>query len=450
MIRLSTIRDAFEGVIPSVIATTDSEGMPNASYLSHVYYIDDGHVALSNQFFSKTAVNVAANGLATVMVVDGHSGQQYILDLTYDRSETAGETFDRVAGHLEVMSVEQGMGGIMKLRALDIYRVEDCRAVPAAHPLELPVPGARDARDHLDLTCRLAAELCGETDAERLLDRALTGLETHFGFSHSMVLVPDNERLQLTTIASHGYDRFGFGSEVAFGSGVIGMAAATHRPIRISDLRRSRRYVNAVGSASGITGADPLPLPALEVPLSQMAVPMVAQGQLVGVLFVEAERSFAFRHRDEEALSILAGHLALALTLAGQERERPEGDEVAGPTPDETTGRAAETVSIRFYPRDGSVFIDQDYVIRGVPGRLLKHFVEEYAVSGRQDFLNREIRRDRSLQLPDFKDNLETRLILLRRRLEEKGGPIRITRADRGRIRFEMDGVPDLVVVEED
>ncbi|WP_245515543.1 hypothetical protein [Rhizobium deserti] len=104
---------------------------------------------------------------------------------------------------------------------------------------------------------------------------------------------------------------------------------------------------------------------------------------------------------------------------------------------------------LRFYPRDGSIFIEQDYLIRGVPGRLLKHFVEEYASSGRRDFLNREIRRDRSLQLPDYKDNLETRLILLRRRLEEKAGPIRLSRPDRGRVRLEIDGSADLEIVED-
>ncbi|ATN33351.1 transcriptional regulator [Rhizobium sp. ACO-34A] len=450
MIRLSTIRDAFEGIIPSVIATTDRDGMPNASYLSHVYYIDDSHVALSNQFFSKTAENVAVNGLATVMVVDGHLGLQYILDLVYETSMTEGGVFDSVNAHLEVMSVEQGMGGIMKLKAVDIYRVDDCRPVPAAYPLEVLPPEAEDRRDHMDLTRRLAVQLAAETDTEHLLDKALEGLSSLFGFRHSMVLVPDDERRQLSTIASHGYDRFGIGSEVTVGCGVIGMAAATGQPVRISDLRRGRRYVNAVGSAIGITGADPLPLPALASPLSQLAVPMVAQGRLLGVLFVEAEQSFAFRHRDEEALCILAGHLALSMMMAGQERERPETEpETAASAQSGGTCSPAGPLRIRFYPRDGSIFIDNDYLIRGVPGRLLKHFVEEYASSGRQDFLNREIRRDRSLQLPDFKDNLETRLILLRRRLEEKGGPIRLGRAERGHIRFEIEGVPELVIVEE-
>jgi hypothetical protein len=349
MIRLGSIRDAFEGVIPSVIATTDSEGIPNASYLSHVHYIDDSHVALSNQFFSKTSSNVGHNGLATVMVVDGLSGVQYILDLVYEASQTEGEIFERISAHLDVTSSEQGFAGIMKLRAVDIYRVEDCRIVPPAHPLERLAPEADDRRDHLDLTRKLSVQLAAETDTEHLLDIALEGLETLFGFSHSMVLVPDEDRMQLSTIASRGYDRFGIGSEVAFGSGVIGMAASTRRPVRISDVRRVRRYVQAVGSASGVANTDPLPLPALDAPFSQMAVPMVAQGRLAGVLFVESQRAFAFRHRDEEALCILAGHLALAMALDGQERERPEPESDAVPAAGHANGRPDGRVRMRFY-----------------------------------------------------------------------------------------------------
>ena len=68
--------------------------------------------------------------------------------------------------------------------------------------------------------------------------------------------------------------------------------------------------------------------------------------------------------------------------------------------------------------------------------------------TGRSDFSNREIRRDRTFNLPDFKDNLETRLILLRRRLEERGGPVRILRPERGQIRLVIDGAPEIRVVE--
>jgi len=445
MIPLDRLRDSFEGVIPSVIATTDDDGMPNISYLSHVHYVDETHVALSNQFFSKTAINVARNGLATVMVVDGYSGQQHVLDLVFIRSETEGETFERVAIHLTIL--ESRMSGIMKLRAVDIYRVEDCRAVPAAHPLVEPEP--LFLPDLMGKVARLTARMSDCSDPETLLDATLEGLGELFGYHHSMVLVPDGERGGLTTIASRGYDQFGFGAEVPLGRGIIGAAAEQQRNVRITDLSRGLRYIQAVRAMAGVDDATPIPLPALDKPLSQIALPLAARGTLVGVLFLESTERFTFRHRDEEALTVVAAHLATALSFLSDGPERPEtsrGAEGGSPVEHVPAGRR---IAVRFYQRDGSLFVDDEYLIRGVPGRLLLHFLEDYRRSGKQDFLNRELRRDRRLQLPDFKDNLETRLILLRRRLEEKAGPIMLERAERGRLRLSLAGLPEIEVIED-
>ncbi len=445
MIPLDRLRDSFEGVIPSVIATTDDDGMPNISYLSHVHYVDETHVALSNQFFSKTAINVARNGLATVMVVDGYSGQQHVLDLVFTRSETEGETFERVAIHLAIL--ESRMSGIMKLRAVDIYRVEDCRAVPAAHPLVEPEP--LSLPDLMGKVARLTARMSDCIDPETLFDATLEGLGELFGYHHSMVLVPDGERGGLTTIASRGYDQFGFGAEVPLGRGIIGAAAEQQRNVRITDLSRGLRYIQAVRAMAGVDDATPIPLPALDKPLSQIALPLAARGTLVGVLFLESTERFTFRHRDEEALTVVAAHLATALSFLSDGPERAETSRDAGGGSPVEHVPAGRRIAVRFYQRDGSLFVDDVYLIRGVPGRLLLHFLEDYRRSGKQDFLNRELRRDRRLQLPDFKDNLETRLILLRRRLEEKAGPIMLERAERGRLRLSLAGLPEIEVIED-
>lgn len=54
------------------------------------------------------------------------------------------------------------------------------------------------------------------------------------------------------------------------------------------------------------------------------------------------------------------------------------------------------------------------------------------------DFTNKEIRLDATLELPDIKDNLEARLALLRLRLEDCCGFLRIFNTGRGRIRLEV------------
>lgn len=446
MTPLEAIRDSFEGIMPSVIATTDAAGVPNVSYLSHVYYVDSQHVALSNQFFSKTAANVRLHGRATVVVIDGRTSLQHVLDLVFESSSQSGPIFDRVSAQLDVMAGLQGKSHMLKLRAVDIYRVEDCRRIDPIAPLEELPPKPVVNRDLLAQAAAATAELTAIMDAETLLDRSLEILDERCGFRHAMILIADDEGRKLQTVASRGYPHFGFGAEIAFGDGIIGVAAERRLTLRIADMRRGQRYVSAVALATGLYSAD-IPLPSIAEPQCQIAVPLMAGGRLSGVIFAESEESFAFSYADEAALEIIARQIAASLAIF--ELTDAASDIATRGTSAAGGKEAKRAFGFQFFPRDGGIFIDNDYVIRGVPGRLLYHFVRCYAATGRCEFSNREIRRDRAFNLPDFKDNLETRLILLRRRLEERGGPIRIERPDRGQIRLVIDGVPEIRVVEE-
>ncbi len=95
---------------------------------------------------------------------------------------------------------------------------------------------------------------------------------------------------------------------------------------------------------------------------------------------------------------------------------------------------------MRFFAVDGSVFLGHDYLIRGVAGRILWSLLQRHVADGRRDFTNKEIRLDPSLELPSFRDNLDSRLILLKRRLDERAAPVRIERTGRGRLRLHVDG----------
>jgi hypothetical protein len=100
---------------------------------------------------------------------------------------------------------------------------------------------------------------------------------------------------------------------------------------------------------------------------------------------------------------------------------------------------AGPTVAVRHYAADDSVFVDDDYVIKGVAGAILAKLVGCFLDNGRTEFSNRELRLDPTLGLPDVSDNLEARLILLERRLKERRAPLRIDKTGRGRFRLHVE-----------
>ena len=92
-----------------------------------------------------------------------------------------------------------------------------------------------------------------------------------------------------------------------------------------------------------------------------------------------------------------------------------------------------------------SVFIGEDYLIKGVAGAIFWKLLRDFAGEGRTDFSNRELRLDPSIRLPDISDNLEARLILLQRRLAEHCTFLGIEKTGRGRFRLRVDRPVDLI-----
>jgi adenylate cyclase len=433
-VTLDAIRTCLEGVVPAVLATCSAEGVPNATYVSQMQYVDARHVALSFQFFNKTRENVLANPQVTALVVEPATGASYRLELLYLRTETAGALFQSLKAKLAGIASHTGMSGVFKLQGADVYRVLGVTQVPG-RSLKRPAP----ARNLLSALRNASLKLADCTQLETLFDQTLAVLGSEFDIAHALLLMADEARQRLYTVGSRGYVATGVGSEIAFGDGVIGVAAQYRTPIRISHMTMEYAYGRAA-RAEAVAQALPLeaeiPFPGLAEPHSQLAVPIVAAQRLIGVLCVESPQDLRFTYDDEDALVTLAAQLGVALHALQQESETATADTAV--LADGPRVAAGAPIEVRHYRANDSVFLGADYLIKGVPGAILWKLLKCSAETGRFDFSNRELRMSPELRLPEITDNLEARLILLQRRLAERCPQLAIEKTGRGQFRLKV------------
>jgi adenylate cyclase len=445
---LDDLQHCFDGAVPVIVATVSGAGVPNVTYLSKCHRVDAERVALSNQFMSKSARNLIEHPRASLNVVDPGTHAEFRLTIVFERTERRGEVFDRLKDDVETIAAMTGMSNVFRLRAADIYRVIDIERLNRGHPVDharlAPTGDERDApgpSSLAEVTGRISR--CGDLDT--LVRVVVDSLDELLGYQRSMLLLVDETGSGLFTIASHGFPTEGVGSEVAFGDGIVGIAAARCTAVRVGSVRQMTKYSRGVRrsfEASGDIGpGHEIPVPGWDDTNSRLAVPAMAMGQLVGVLVVESPRWSEYTVHDEAALSVVASLVASSVESIRAEERRaiPGAGPTTSPAPAAEEHATGRTTHVRFFPVDGSTFLDGDYLIKGVAGRLLWTLLRQHERERRTDFTNREVRLDPTLDLPDFKDNFESRLILLKRRLDERGAPIRIEKTGRGRFRLVVD-----------
>ncbi len=158
-----------------------------------------------------------------------------------------------------------------------------------------------------------------------------------------------------------------------------------------------------------------------------MAAPILLRGRLMGVLYVDSAEPGRFGTADGQLTEVIARQIGMSIGLldtTADELNLGSGPRRAGAKPAAGTGAR----SVTFHDPDG------DYVIRGVAGRILFAMLTEYQRSGRTRFSNRELRLNRDIGLPAGHDNLDARLVTLRRRLAERGDPLQLQHAGRGQL----------------
>jgi K+-sensing histidine kinase KdpD len=170
-----------------------------------------------------------------------------------------------------------------------------------------------ESQRRMNLIRNVTGELNAISSLPDKLNNILKILQAQFGINHSMMVLPDKQQKKLVIKASHGYGNRQPDDTMDVSAGIIGLAALNKKPINITGLRRKKQYMRA--ASAGIAGNDQYS-PGLENPESQIAIPLIANDELVAVLMAESYNTSVFSRDDESFLITLSQSIAVSIQNA--------------------------------------------------------------------------------------------------------------------------------------
>lgn len=158
----------------------------------------------------------------------------------------------------------------------------------------------------------ISMKLSSTSAIEEVLRTILDSLRQVVNFDAAGIFVYDRELGQLEIDMLVGYEKSErmllyqkFQEGIKVGQGIVGTVIQTGRFIYDPDVRRDPRYIAA-----------------REGTLSELAVPIIVRGEVIGALNLEADRLDAFTERDRHSLIVFANHAGVALERARADRLR--------------------------------------------------------------------------------------------------------------------------------
>lgn len=168
---------------------------------------------------------------------------------------------------------------------------------------KLPADEGPDPRNKMAFLAEAARDLSSTLDLDTVFEKIAEDVRPLIDYQLFCVMLWNEEQ----ELLEHSFSlRYGERLEQTGGfplsHGITGNAAAKRRPIRVPDVSQDSRYVRARH-------------PEVEI-RSEMAVPLLFKGRLVGVLDLESTELDYFTEEHEHMVETLASHMAIALDNA--------------------------------------------------------------------------------------------------------------------------------------
>ncbi len=240
----------------------------------------------------------AAQLRQAVLVADAAQEDSYIAALPNVHSELAVPLIvkNRLIGVIDIEAREKGYFTEEHKRLLTLIA---SRMAVGIENARLHTRTTRQARTLLLLN-EIARELTSILNLDELLKRIAELLKRLIDYQIFSILLLDEagEKLQ-HRFAQRFQERLHLKHDIALGRGVVGYAAQAKDAVLVPDVSKDSRYI-----------------PVNPETRSELAVPLIYQGKVIGVIDLEHTRRGYFTEDHKRTLTTLAAQIAIAIANA--------------------------------------------------------------------------------------------------------------------------------------
>ena len=242
-------------------------------------------------------VGAAAALRQPIFVPDVRADDRYISVLDAVRSEMCAPMIVRgkVVGVIDLQSTRPSQHSAADLALLSVIAARVASAIDNAR---LHRRVARNNQALRTLT-ELSREISSILVLDDLLKRIALSMKQLINFDAFSILLVDERRQVLRHRFSQRYDQRLELDNIPIGKGVTGHAAEMRQTMRVDDTRADARYI-----------------PTHPDIRSELAVPLMVQDKVIGVMDLESERLGYFTEEHVRLLSLLAPQIATAIENA--------------------------------------------------------------------------------------------------------------------------------------
>jgi phosphoserine phosphatase RsbU/P len=162
------------------------------------------------------------------------------------------------------------------------------------------LPQSSDLMDDLLRLQKASHRISSLLDLDQLIDRIVNEIARSFGLLETSVYLYEPDREELVLASVHGCTVYTKGHCLKLGKeGLVGYAAATRRMRYAPDVRKDPYYIACEQST-----------------LSEVAIPLQVEDQLVGIFTASHPELNAFQPKQLKVLQTLCTHIAIAVQNA--------------------------------------------------------------------------------------------------------------------------------------